>query len=117
MSEEQTVAIVSFEGAVKREARRLKEALEKANLGGGFELHIRVSGPINEPSLKISYTLGDDTFSGVTVTGDSSQAVLDEFLRRKGWKANHDPKAITYRDPSSDPAPSADTSGDEEVPF
>jgi hypothetical protein len=104
MVEEHTVAIVSFEGAVKREARRIVETLKKADLGGSFMLDIRVKGPIQESSLKITYELGDDKYDGTSVKGGTSQAVIDEFLRRKGWKATNDPKEITY-------------SGDQEIPF
>ncbi|KKM27245.1 hypothetical protein LCGC14_1576590 [marine sediment metagenome] len=92
--EEQTVAIVSFEGAVKREVAAIREAFEGCDTISDFELTITASGPISSGKVKIEYELGREY--GKKVKGYNVKECLAEFLRRHGWDKANKPKAISY---------------------
>ena len=109
--QEHLVAIVSFEGAVKREVKRVRERLKSVTDLSAFELKIAAEGRVQDGDVKLSYIVNDGTYSGLSVTADSLEAAITEFMRRKGWIAQHDPKAIGYaKVPGDDANP-------EEVPF
>ena len=93
--DENVVAIVSFHGAVKREAAKVRAMLKGADLGSGFNFTIEVSGPIQTGNVAIEYILSDDRYPATEVKGNEPNAVLDEFLRRKGWNSVHAPKQIS----------------------
>ena len=94
-TDENMVAIVSFHGAIKRESAKIRAMLKDATLGGGFTFVVEVSGPIQSGDVEIEYRLNDDKYPSTEVKGNESNAVLNEFLRRKGWNSVHAPKAIT----------------------
>lgn len=108
MSDEHTVAIVSFEGAVKREVKRVRGALQKLEELATFRMEIVARGRVHDGDVKIEFTVGREY--GGEVTGDNMQAVLEEFMRRHGWKKAHNPVAITFQE-----APS--NTEDDEIPF
>lgn len=109
MTEDHTVAIVSFEGAVKREIKRIRKELSKCDSLSAMFMGITVEGPLHSGDLKLTYKVGSSEYT--YVKGDSLQACIDEFLRQHGWKEVHEAKAISY-----EKIPSDDTTEDE-IPF
>lgn len=107
MTDEHVVAIVSFEGALKREIKRVRKEMQKVDSLHEMHLEIEVSGRLHEGELKLTFGIGE--YSG-RVTGDSLQACLDEFLRRHGWEAIHEAKALSYE---KIPTDDSDELGDE----
>lgn len=105
MSEEHTIAIVSFEGAVKREGKRVREALKSATeagiLNNEFQFTISVSGRILDGEVKLVYSLARE-YGYDKVEGDTTNSVVDEFLRRKGWDKLHKPLAISFNEQKTD---------------
>ena len=99
---EHTIAIVSFEGAIKREVRRVREEMKKCERVSELYLEINASGRIEDGDVKIEYQVGQSSYDSSKVRGDSLQACLDEFLRRHGWQQVHNPKAIGYEKIPSD---------------
>ena len=98
MSDEHTVAIVNFEGHVKRAARRVREALAKDDRIRQLRIDIEISGPITG-ELLIVYKLSDGGYNDdSTVKGHSLDSCVEEFMRRKGWDSTHAPKSITYEE-------------------
>lgn len=108
MSDEHSVAIVSFEGAVTREIKRVRERLKSVESLSTFQLKIIASGRINDGEVKLTYFVANE-YGGGEVKGDSLNAVLDEYLRRNGWEKIHAAKAISY-----EKIPSENT---DEIPF
>ena len=106
---EHTVAIVSFEGALKREIKRVREQLQKVESISAMHLEIQVAGNIHEGDLKLTYRLGQ--YAGV-VEGDSLLPVVEEFMRRHGWEKVHTPLAIGY-----ERIPSDSTVEEDEIPY
>ncbi|MFQ5741963.1 MAG: hypothetical protein ACE5HV_00060 [Acidobacteriota bacterium] len=96
MTDEHTIAIVSFEGAVKRQMKKVREALRGADEGTEFHFGVACSGRIQEGDVKIAYTLGASSYDDKKVTGSAPDPVVEEYLRRMGWKKQHEPKAIGY---------------------
>ena len=96
---EHQIAIVSFEGAVKREVKRIREQLRADESLHEFEFDISIKGRVHDGDLKLTYELRDGPYDVRGVKGDSVNAVLDEFLRRRrGWTQRHAPKAIKLRE-------------------
>jgi hypothetical protein len=123
---EHHVAIVSFEGAVKREAKRIREQLQADESLHEFAFRIQVSGRVHDGDLKLIYSVYDNNggqYQEPKVTGDSVHAVMDEFTRRRGWTQRHAPKAIGYEKipgDNTDPPPIPDWTVDppeDEIPF
>lgn len=77
-------------------------ALVRATLGandvGHFNVAITASGRTETgcDNVKIEYRVGEGSYSYESVTGDSIQACLDEYLRRNGWNQAHAPLALTH---------------------
>lgn len=94
LQEQHTVAIVSFEGAIQREARSICEALKLTD-ESSYKVTVTMRGRVDENTCKISYTMSDDGY-GDDVKGSIMQETLAEYLRRKGWKKNNDPIAIPF---------------------
>lgn len=105
---EHTIAIVSFEGALKREIKRVRKEMQKVDSLSHFHISIEAEGRLHEGEVKLTYAIGQ--YSGL-VKGDSIQACVDEYLRRNGWETIHDPKALTYEKIPSD------DSQDDDMPF
>lgn len=112
MSDEHTVAIVSFEGALKREIKRLRNKLKAVDEISEFQLIIEASGRVNDGEVKLAFKLSPNTWGGSTVTGRELRAVEEEMLRRHGWQKKNDPLAIAY-----ERVPSDDTNDDQEIPY
>lgn len=104
--DENTVAIVSFEGHIKRTARHVHEALDHANIGDSWHLEINLRGSHGESgTIKIQYTLHNSYVYDareIKVVGNSLDAVVEEFLRRHGWNAHHAPLQIPSHNFTSD---------------
>lgn len=96
--DEQMVAIVSFEGALKREIKRLRERLANANIGSEFRLDIEVTGRVQEGEVKVTYKLSQGSYGQNATEGNSLAPTLDEFMRRYGWNSVNAPKAISFQD-------------------
>ena len=94
-TDEHLVAIVSFEGALKREIKRVRRELAKLDSLPYMRLVIQASGRLHDGDMKLTYSLSDE-YSIDTTKGDAIQPVIDEFMRRHGWQAIHAPKAIGY---------------------
>lgn len=93
--EEQTVAIVSFEGAVKREVKAIREAIKACETVSEFRLTVTASGPINDGEVEITYEIAKNSYSGA-VKGNNVRECLSEFMRRHGWDSVNKPVAISY---------------------
>lgn len=115
---EHLVAIVSFEGALKREAKRLRQRLQRIENLPSMALTISCSGRLHDGDLKLKYRL-DETVPYMSetdcVVGDTLTAVVEEFERRHGWAELHAPKAIGYEHVPGDDS-GADTVGADETP-
>lgn len=92
--DESHVAIVSFHGAVKREAAKVQAMLADANIDNQFELKVEVGGRTHGGDISLKYSLAGSRY-GDTVEGNELNAVVEEFMRRKGWTKQHAPKLIT----------------------
>ena len=103
MNSEHLVAIVSFE----REVKRLREVLRRVETLSSFAFKVRAYGHVHTGDVKVSFELAPNDYGAEPVKGDALHAVLDELLRRHGWKQVHDPKALSY-----DKIPSDDTADD-----
>jgi hypothetical protein len=95
MADEQLVAIVSTEGAIKRAVRQIRESLSRADEGSEFYFTIEASGRIQEGEVKLEFGLAESSY-GTKVKGFSIQPVVDEYLRRHGWEKVNAPKAISF---------------------
>lgn len=100
MSNEHSVAIVSFEGALKREIKRVRNELKKIEDLSQFEMIIKADGRVNDGDVKLQFEI--DLDYDQNVRGDSLQAVLDEAMRRRGWTKIHDAKLLSYEKIPSD---------------
>ena len=94
--EEQTVAIVSFEGAVKREVLAVREAMKCCDSISYFRLVINASGRVNDGEVEISYHISESSYGSDGVEGNNVKECLSEFLRRHGWNSINKPIAISY---------------------
>lgn len=97
MSEEHTVAIVSFEGAIKREVKRIRERLKPAAelIGNAFQFEIQARGRILDGEVKLEYTIAG-LYGENKVEGRDVNSVLEEYLRRSGWNAVNKPLEIAF---------------------
>ena len=104
MSDEHTVAIVSFQGAIKREVKRIRNKLAMDESLSEFCFEITASGRVHEGTVKLAFAIGSSTYN-TSLDGDDADEVIEEFMRRRGWKARHAPKALAYEKiPSDDTA-------------
>lgn len=99
---EHTVAIVSFEGALKREIKRVRNKLKLTEEVSEFNLTIVAKGRVNDGEVKLSFGLAPSVYGGSVVEGRELNAVVEEFLRRHGWHKKNDPVAISYEKVPSD---------------
>ena len=74
----------------------VRRAFGRADLGH-FYVSISASGRTETgcDSVKIEYKVGESNYGSECVTGDSIDACLSEWLRRKGWSDAHAPLALT----------------------
>ena len=74
-----------------KEAYRVKEILAIQDQPN-FSLTFELSGRCSSGDLKFEVTLKEEW--GLTVSGNSVDAVVAEFLRRKGYSALHEPLCL-----------------------
>jgi len=91
---DQTVAIVSFEGAVKREIKRVVSQLRIVESLSNFRVIIRASGELSADSMKLEFEVGPEY--GDKVTSNSLQEAVTEFMRRHGWDEMHKIRQVTF---------------------
>ena len=92
---EHQIAIVSFDGAIKREVRRIKEKLKQVESLSRFSIEIEVDGSLHDTGFTVKYKVSDGRFGGVAVEGNNLEACAEELLHRFGWDRAHQPKEIT----------------------
>jgi len=93
---EQTVAIVSFEGAIKREVKAIRAALACCDSVSDMCLTIKATGRVSgSDGIKLVFSLGEYSDK---VEGDTMRETLSEYLRRHGWDQTHKPKSISFQD-------------------
>jgi len=85
---------MAFEKDVMVEATRLRKLFADRDQSY-LEFSVQINGPIDHDSLRIDFTVGS---YGESVTADSVDAALDEYFRRKGWKARHEALRLTHLD-------------------
>lgn len=106
MTDEHTVAIVSFAGAVKREIKRVRKRMARDENQSRFAVRITATGRLHDGDVNLTYAVGHSDY-GYEVEGDDLDACVDELMRRDGWKKVHAPVAIGYEKiPSDDTDPS-----------
>lgn len=111
MSEEHQIAIVSFEGAIKREIKRVRERLKPAAEQGTlksneFRFTIEGRGRILDGEVKLSYKICDNHYGSNEIEARGVDPLVDELLRRSGWKAVNAPLEIAF-----------DKTREDEIPF
>ena len=89
------VAIVSFEGMIKRKAIEVKRKLSALENTTSMRLDIEISGRTHSGDLDIEYKLGEFYSGDKMVRGNSIDAVVEEFMRRRGWDAAHAPLQLS----------------------
>jgi hypothetical protein len=96
-TEENLVAIVSLEGAIKRAVKQVRRALRNADEGSEFHFRIYAYGRVQDGETRLEISLADSPYSSSgAVTGHSIQPVIDEYLRRHGWDKLNAPLAISF---------------------
>jgi len=66
-----------------------------------FRLDIEVMGDVHgKPSM--CYKLGKSSYNSDTVEGNDIDAVLNEHLRRQGWKETNKPLELTFDEPETE---------------
>ena len=86
-----------FERAVLIEATRLREMFAQRDQSYLY-FDVKVSGPVDHDSLKVTFRIGSSDWSDGSVEADSVDEAAAEWFRRKGWKENHDALKLTYLD-------------------
>ena len=81
----------TFLDAVKQVRNRLTQ-YETA--GNEFSLSCKADGRIHDGETRITYSLGANIYE-TPVTGDSVDAVVAEYVRRKGWNKQHQYVALS----------------------
>lgn len=95
MSDEHTVAIVSFEGAIKREIKKVREQLKRVDGLNSFIFTVRSEGRVLDGDIKLAFKISKE-YGSDEVEGARLSPVLDEFMRRQGWKKVNAPLSIGY---------------------
>lgn len=81
-----------FETALLHEVARIRRTFADRDVGE-CNITIRASGRTDSEEMKITFSL-DGSYNDREVTGNSLDACLDEFFRRKGWQKAHDYLAL-----------------------
>lgn len=92
-NDEQTVAIVSFTGAIKREVVRALNKLKQDESLSEFKISIKATGRV-DGDAKINFAVSDCTYSS-GVEGNNLDDCIEELLRRRGWTKRHEPLMLT----------------------
>jgi hypothetical protein len=86
---------VALEASVKNFTRELRQLFDERDLSH-LRFDIEVNGRV-QGDLKIEFKVTDSLYGGDAQTrGGNIQSVVDEFFRRKGWKAINDPLCLTF---------------------
>lgn len=83
----------NFESAVRTAALNIRDQLRQDETLPHFDFKISISGRVQDGEIKIEFSLDGD-YSDQRSKGDSIQAVIDEFLRRRDWNTQHKPLSI-----------------------
>lgn len=83
----------ALEASVKNFVRELRNEFDAINLPN-LRFDIEVSGRV-QGEMKIEFVLGDQ-YGSDSVRGGSINAVVEEYLRRRGWKQRHAPLSLTF---------------------
>tara|TARA_Y100000310_G_scaffold244753_1_gene249631 strand:- start:1336 stop:1875 length:540 start_codon:yes stop_codon:yes gene_type:complete len=92
--ETHTVTIMSFDGALQREVKRIKNTMKQIDSLNGFDIRIKAEGTFDDDSFKITYEVDSTSYNTSSVEGNSMQECVDEFMRRHGWDEMHKVKQI-----------------------
>lgn len=101
-----------FETALLDEIARVRKMFASRDVGE-CNITINASGRTDSEEMKITFSV-DGAWDDKRVTGNSLDACLDEFFRRKGWQKAHDYLALPN---VSEPSPPSRTPIDDDVPF
>ena len=89
------VTIVSFQGAIEREVKRIVKRMSIVESISTYDIHIRARGDLHEDTTEIEFSVGTKYAS--EVSANTLDAALDEFMRRHGWEADNKVKQIAMR--------------------
>jgi hypothetical protein len=89
------VTIVSFQGAIEREVKRVVKRMSVVESISTYDIHIRARGDLHEDTTEIEFSVGTKYAS--EVSANTLDAALDEFMRRHGWEADNKVKQIAMR--------------------
>lgn len=91
----------NIDETIRRVTKALRARLADAN-ESSFRFEVEVSGRVQEGEVKITYTLSDSLYGSNKVEGGNIDAVLAEFLRRKGWIIANQPLMLEGPPPAND---------------
>ncbi|KKL77591.1 hypothetical protein LCGC14_2033370 [marine sediment metagenome] len=87
------VAIVSFDGMIRRKSIEIKRQLSVLTQLSEFQVEITIKGRVHDGDLKFKYSVGPEY--GPKVTGNNLDTAVEEFMRRQGWEKDHAPLQIS----------------------
>lgn len=93
-TDEQSIAIVSFTGAIKREIVRAKKKLARDESMASFKITIEASGRM-DGDTRIEFSVADNDWGSSIVKSHCLNAAIDELLRRRGWEELNQPLMLT----------------------
>jgi len=116
------VAKTRFERELEAQMLAVKERLKPVAEAGlfpenAFCFTITASGQVLDGTLELKFKLGSNTWGSEPVQGNSLDAVVNEFIRRKGWEAMHAPLQLTGPEPQAEDELEAESIDDNEIPF
>jgi hypothetical protein len=94
-------------------SQHVRERLGEADISG-YRLDIASQGRVHGGAPLITYTISSE-YGTEAVSGDRLAAVIDEYLRRKGWNLRHAPRCLPSPYPTTEPVPTPP--GADEIPF
>ena len=89
------VTIVSFQGAIEREIKRVVERFRLLDSIHSYEIQVEARGNVDEDNTEISYRVSTGYDS--SVKANTMDAAVDEYMRRKGWSTSNEIKQIPMR--------------------
>lgn len=95
---EQTIAIVSFTGALKREIVKLQKKIAKCEQINYIDIRVKASGRAQSGDIKITYSICGNEYQSDVVEGNDLDALCEEFLRRHGWTQRNAPLMLTVNE-------------------
>ena len=123
---EQTIAIVSFMGALKREITKIQKRVSKVESISFLNLQIEAKGRM-DGDIKILFRISDNEYDiSSGPKGNDLDALTEEFMRRHGWEKRNAPLMLTSNErqradadriTTNDPEPAPDAPFDGEIPW